>query len=414
MNVSGRKTMMTRYGLRWGWVVGFLLALGCAKRPEPARCTAPEDNPAHHFVRAMDNLEAGKLDEARTKLDRGFYCDETYGPVYSGQALLAAMQASRQTDKVYKQADVQRAHAALEQAKRLSKSPEDRFIYHTTALRVLTALRGDKWLEEAEEHWRRSQDLKVDEAKILYYEGREAATYFMGLAYFRGAHNFGRARDLFRQVLDAKRDGRWHAKADAAWNKADKVARATAGLTIGDVGQTIALQEEVSRGDLAALLIDELKIDKLFAGRIPVKSEVDKQRAAFTPADVLEHPFKQEVLGLMKWQVRGLEAEFDQTTQAYLFRPKEAVTRKQLAIVLEDIVIKLSGDEKLASAYLGHTTSPFPDVRATAAWFNAIMTAVTRNLMETELSGEFRPEAPADGAEVLLSLRVLKQRLHIN
>jgi len=28
----------------------------------------------------------------------------------------------------------------------------------------------------------------------------------------------------------------------------------------------------VSRGDLAALLIDEMKLDKLFAGRIPVRS----------------------------------------------------------------------------------------------------------------------------------------------
>jgi tetratricopeptide (TPR) repeat protein len=362
----------------------------------------------------MENLDAGKLDDARSKLERALYCDHTYGPLYSGQALLAAMQATRHTDKAYKQADIKRAQEVLEQAKRRSKSPEDRFVYHTTAIRVFTVLRNANWLEEAMDHWQRSQELKVDEAKIVYYEGREAATYFMGLGYLRGAHDFSRARALFRQVLDAKRDGRWHAKADAAWNKADKVSRATAGLTMRNVGKTIALQDEVSRGDLAALLIDELQLEKLFAGRMPIKSQVDKQRAPFTPADVMEHPLKQEVLGIMKWQVRGLEAEFDHTTQAYLFRPQHAVTRKQLAIVLEDVVIKLSGDEKLASAYLGYTKSPFPDVRATAAWFNAIMTAVTRNLMETELSGEFRPEVPADGAEVLLALRVLKQRLNIN
>jgi hypothetical protein len=51
-------------------------------------------------------------------------------------------------------------------------------------------------------------------------------------------------------------------------------------------------------------------------------------------------------------------------------------------------------------------------VGPTVSWFNAVMTVVTRNLMETTLAGEFRPNDPADGAEVLLATRVLKQRLN--
>jgi hypothetical protein len=235
----------------------------------------------------------------------------------------------------------------------------------------------------------------------------------MGMAYFRGAHDFSRARDLFRQVLDAKREGKWHEKSDTAWRKADKVSRATAGITIGDVGHKIALQDDVSRGDLAALLIDEVKIDKLFAGRIPVQSQVKAKQTSFTPADVLEHPFKHEILTLMKWNVRGLEPQYDPTTTANLFHPNQAVSRKALAIVLEDIVIKLTGDEQLASKFLGQDTSPVPDVTPTASWFNAAMTAVTRNLMEAGLSGEFRPNDTADGAEVLLAARSLKQRLNL-
>ncbi len=236
----------------------------------------------------------------------------------------------------------------------------------------------------------------------------------MGMAYFKGAHDFSRARDLFRQVLDTKRDSKWHEKADTAWRQADKVSRATAGLTVGNVGRKIALQEEVSRGDLAALFIDELKIDKLFAGRIPVASQAKQRQADFTPADVLKHQFKQEILTLMKWNVRGLEPEYDATTKANLFHPDKAVSRKALAIALEDVVIKLTGDEKLASKFLGQSTSPFPDVTPTVSWFNAVMTSVTRNLMEAGLSGEFRPDDAADGAEVLLATRMLKQRLNLH
>jgi tetratricopeptide (TPR) repeat protein len=413
MEVYHEEDMMRHHLRRWGWVTGLLLFAACARQADLPRCTAPEDNPQHHFVRGMESLEDEDLEAARSKFDRALYCDADNAPASSGRALLFALQASRQSIEGYQQADIKQALDALNTAKRHSHTPEERFIYHTTAIRVFSAIQGKKWLEEVEWHYRKSQELQVDERQLLYYEGREAAAYFMGVAYYRQAHNFRKARDLFRQVLDAKRDGRWHAKADMAWRQADKVARATAGITLGNVAQHIAIQDQVSRGDLAALLIDELKIDKLFAGRIPVVPQTNQEQAPFTPADVVEHPFKQEVLTVMKWNLRGLQPEFDPATQAPLFRPEAPVTRKALAIVLEDALIKLTGDEKLATAFLGQTTSPFPDVGPTLPWFNAVMTVVTRNLMETTLTGEFRPNDPADGAEVLLATRVLKQRLNL-
>jgi tetratricopeptide (TPR) repeat protein len=398
---------------RWIGLLGVLLFAACARQPELPRCTAPEDNPPHHYTRGMLSIESNNLDEARTKLNRAVQCDDRYAPAHAGLALVHALQTAHQANEGYRQADATQALAALKRAKRYSKTPEARFSYHTTAIRVHTALHGEDWLDDAKDHYRKSQELQPDESKLTYYQGREAATYFMGIAYFRGAHDFSRARDLFRQVLDTKREGKWHEKADTAWRKADKVSRATAGITIGNVALSIALQDDVSRGDLAALLIDEVKLDQLFAGRLPVQSQVDTKQAAFTPADVLEHPFKQEILTLMKWNVRGLEPQYDPTTTANLFHPNQAVSRKALAIVLEDIVIKLTGDEKLASKFLGQNASPCPDVTPTVSWFNAVMTAVTRNLMEAGLSGEFRPNASADGAEVLLATRMLKQRLNL-
>ena len=406
---------MQRYALHCGVLLGLVLLGACTQRPpQVARCTALGDNATQHVVRAMEALEADRLEVARGSVERALGCDETYAPAYTARALLYAVQAASHDDDAYRQTDTGRALEALEQAEEISATPEARFIYHTTAIRVFTHLQGEDWLAQAEQHFQDSQELSVDENALPYYRGREAATYFMGLAAFRGAHDVTRARALFRQVLDAKRGGRWHEPANTAWRQADKVARATAGITIGDVGRKIAIQTQVSRGDLAVLLVNELKIEQLFAGRIPVEAEVNERQAAFTPADITQHPFKPAVLALMKWQVRGLEPRFDQTTQAYLFQPDQPVTRKELAIVLEDVLIKLSGDETLASKFLGQDSSPFPDVQPTVAWFNAVMTVVTRDLMEAELSGEFRPDRPADGAEVLLALRVLQQRLNLS
>ena len=186
-----------------------------------------------------------------------------------------------------------------------------------------------------------------------------------------------------------------------------------AGITVGDVGKQIAVKDSVTRADLAALLIVEMKLDKLFAGRIPVKSQIDKMKAEFTPADMLNHPFKEEVLTIMKWKVRGLEPRYDGNTKAYLFMPKEPVLRGEMALILEDVLIKLTGDEKLATAYFGQDKSPFPDVKATSHFYNAVMNMTTRGIMEGELSGEFRVGASVDGAEAILAMRVLKQRMNI-
>ena len=67
----------------------------------------------------------------------------------------------------------------------------------------------------------------------------------------------------------------------------------------------------------------------------------------------------------------------------------------------------------MATKYVGEKTSPYPDIPVTVAWFNAILDVVNRGLMQPELSGEFRSDDFVDGAEALLAIRVLKQRLNI-
>ena len=274
-------------------------------------------------------------------------------------------------------------------------------------------IKGDQWLDRAEDAYREAMNQKIDEKLLDYYQGKEAAAYFMGLAYLDG-YEFRKAEDKFRETLAARKDGKWNEPADLAWKKTAKIVRAMGGITVGDVGKRIAVKANVSRGDLAALLIDEMKLDKLFAGRIPVKSQVDRMQAEFTPADVLNHPFKDEVLTVMKWKVRGLEPKFDETTKAYLFKVNDKVTRGEMAFILEDVLIKLTGDEKLATAFFGQDRSPFPDVKPISPFYNAVLNMTTRGIMEGELSGEFRINDSVDGAEAILAVRMLQQRMNIH
>lgn len=390
----------------------FILVFAAACSKPIARCTSPEDNPSHHYLAAMESLDKGKLDVASGKFERAVYCDEKFSPAYSGLAIVTAEKTKSQSDLKFKAVELERIKGYLKKADKFAESNEDRFEYLLAVMRVNTALKDKNWLDNVKNAFDDVKKIKIDEKKLIYYQGTEAADYFLGIAYLN-AMEFQKSRDKFADVLNMKRDGKWHEKADKSWKRVDKIVRAMAGITVGDIGKLIAVKESVTRADLAALLIDELKIDKLFAGRIPVQSQVDKMKAEFTPADIIDSPFKEEVLTIMKWKVRGLEPRFDTTTQAYLFKPAEPVVRHEMALILEDVLIKITGDEKIATAFFGHEKSPFPDVKTTMPWYNAVMNMTTRGIMEPEISGEFRSDASVDGAEALLAIRVLKQKLNI-
>jgi phage antirepressor YoqD-like protein len=387
----------------------FLFA-GCSG-PQ-VRSSSPEDNPQHHYLTGMTALENGKVALAQEKFERAIYLDERYAKAYAGLAIVSAEKVRELTDAGFRQVETDRIFENLKKAEKFADKTDDEFEYYIAKIRVHTLIKNKDWLDESEDAFKAGGKLKVDERALTYYQGTEALTYFIGVADLEGVE-FQKARDRFADVLNAKREGKWHEKADRAWKKTDKIVRAMSGITVGDVAKKLAVKDAVSRADLAALLIDEMKLEKLFAGRIPVASHVTGMKAEFTPADVVTHPFKEEILTMMKWNVRGLEPKFDETTQAYLFKPVDSVSRGEMAFIMEDVLIKLTNDEKIATAYFGQEKSPFPDVRNTSLFYNAVMNMTTRGIMEGELSGEFRVNDPIDGAEALLAVRVLKQRINI-
>lgn len=388
---------------------GALILSGCSTvKP---KCTAVEDNPSHHYQIGMKALEDGNITVAQEKFERALYCNEEFSIAHSGLAIVSAEKVKAQTDAGFKGIETERVAAELKKARKFADTPDQYFDYYIAVIRTNSIMKQKKWLADAEDAYEDGRKLNVDERNLTYYLGTEALPYFMGVAWLEG-REFQKARDSFSTVLNAKREGKWHEKADKGWKRVDKIVRAMGGITVGDVGKSIAIKETVTRADLAALIIDELKIDKLMAGRIPLAAQSAK-KAEFTPADMTTHPFKEEVLTLMKWNVRGMEPKYDETSRAYLFKPADPVTRGEMAFILEDVLIKLTGNEKIASAYFGQENSPFPDVKATSAFYNAVMNMTSRSIMESELSGEFRVNAPVDGAEALMAIRVLRQKINI-
>lgn len=387
----------------------FLLG-SCGEKQKAQMCTSPGDTPEHHYNVGMNLLEKDNYTEAEAKFKRSIECNQQFSPGYSGLAVANAMKASKMENVSYRDVEIKNVRDYLSKAKKTAKSEEDKFSYYASVIRVNYYLyNGKTSLEDAYDAYKEGKELKVDENKLIYYEGKEALDYFMGLVYIK-AGEFQKARDSFSAVLSAKRTSKWHSFADRQWKRVDKIARAVSGITIGDIGKKVAMKDSITRADLAAMLVDELKIDKVYAGKLGSNKVPSPE---FIPADIANHQFKQEILTILGLKVRGLEPVYDNTARAYLFKPDEVVKRGEFALILEDIMIKLTGDEKLARAYLGHEKSPFPDIRPTSVYYNAVMNVTSRGLMEPELSGEFRVNDPVDGAELILAIRVLKQRLNI-
>jgi len=122
--------------------------------------------------------------------------------------------------------------------------------------------------------------------------------------------------------------------------------------------------------------------------------------------DIENNWLKPSIDTVLKLHVRGLEAGPN-----HKFEPDKLITRAEFALMLEDILIKVSGDDKLATKYVG-SPSLFPDVRSDYYAFNAIMVVTSRGFIEADkATGEFKPNDPVSGADALLSIREFKNQL---
>lgn len=387
-----------------------ILFSACSSRL--AKCTLPEDNPQHHYIRGMEALEMREFDVAREKFDRLLYCEDDSSKGYGGLSIVAAEKSKLQSDAAFKNVETGKAYDNLNKADKFANNDEDKFDQAVASIRVQTLIKDKDWLDKAVDAHKYGSRLDPEEKKLVYYKGKEALNYFLGFAYYEG-YEFEKAKERFALVLNTKADGKWNESADRAWRKTDRIIRAMAGITVGDAGKKIALKQSLSRTDITYLLINELKVEQLFAGRSSASAKQEAMKDVFVPADIVNSPFRQEILSVIRLKLRGLEPRFDQTTMANLFKPADLVTRGEMALLLEDILIRVTGDEKIATAYLGHDKSPYPDIRTTSPYYNAVMNMTTRGIMDSgDWTGDFRLNDPVEGSEALIAIRMMRQKLN--
>ena len=368
-----------------------MLIVSCG--PKERVATSQMDTPEHHTYTGLKLLGEEKYADAQREFELAIQLDAKYSKGYTGIGLV----------KIYT-GDFDAALDYLKKGWNKANTDEDRIFVYVSRIRYYTQSKIEKkWLKLAKDQFDAVLELNPKYAP---------AYYFMGLAYKTGL-DFNMAGQMFTKVLELKSE--YVAEADTQWNFLQKVQRAMPGTA---TGKQIALVERLTRADAAALFMEELKIDVLYKKRTPKTFDTsfkDPEKAAASPVkitakDIADHPLRTDIEGILQLGVRGLENYPDGN-----FHPTELVTRATYAMMLEDILIKVTGDNSLATKFIG-TTSPFPDLRADLPYFNAIMAVTSRGIMEAKdmTTGEFAPLSPVAGVDALLIIRKFKDELKFN
>ncbi len=365
-----------------------LVVAGCGKKPVTP--TSLMDSPEYHYRNGLKYLDNDQIDDAMRSFDRAIALDPKSSLGYIGKGLAFG-----------KKGEFKPALENMSKAKGLDTGIEA----NIGMIRLLSMQRAKGWVSGAESEFKAAQKKDPNSARLHY---------FMGMAY-KAALDFDKAATMFKTVLEMNKE--FTVEANAEWSLIQKVQRAAPGT---ETGKKIALIDKIDRADIAALFDQEMNLGKLFTKRgvktydtsfkAPKEASTDMQTETVikmeTATDIADHWLKPSIDLVLKLQVRGLEAGPNHT-----FEPDKLITKGEFALMLEDILIKVSGDEKLATKFLG-ATSPFPDIRNDQYFFSAAMTAASRGFIEADkATGEFKPGDPVSGADALLSIREFKNQL---
>lgn len=281
-----------------------------------------------------------------------------------------------------------------------AKLDEEKVSCQVARIRIYTNDKRDKrWFLTTKEAFDAATKISLQNSDAYFY---------MGFAY-KDNLNFDEAGKMFQEVI-ALNDK--HVKeAEGELAQIQKVQKA---MAVTKTGRRIALEDQISRADCAALIMEEIKLEKVLnrqnpnADRDDFSDLKDKKSAPSkntTAKDIADNPLRVHIEGVLRLGIKGLGKYPDGT-----FRPDESVSRAAFAVIMADILEKLTGNAELAKPFQ-RSESPFKDVRMETPYYGAIMVVTSRGIMEKKNANaeEFVPLAPVSGAEALKSAKRLKE-----
>ncbi len=389
---------MSRYKYIQFTAFVFMCALLVSCAPKERKSTGIMDNPEHHYVTGKDLLDKGKIDEAQREFKLALELDSDYGPALAGKGLVQVKK------------DKEDGLDLIDDGIREADSDKEKIWCYTDKLRANLSL-GKSGIYSDSEMIRNSKKT-LDKSKLVDSEAG-GPYFYMGEIYLQ-ALEFRPAERMYAEVISLGEN--YSDQADKRWSLVQKATRAAPQTT---VGKEIVLVEEIDRADMAALLVRELHVQRFYTRTqkqekanfeepkgVQMKHEDLYKKIEVT--DIKDVPLRADIAKVIDMGVKGLQPYPDHT-----FRPQQPMTKAEVAMLYEDIIIRATGEESLATEYIGDE-SRFPDVPSSHYAFNAIMLCTTRGLLKADVrSGGFKPNSRVSGIDALLSIKKLKEMLRL-
>ena len=365
----------------------FFFGSSCMRNTNIAQ--SPFDNPDHHYRLGIQQIKNGDVEASKKSFSRAKALRHDFALADVGLALAALTQnefhsaekhiaiALRQDRKCFQ------AHIAAGKLKMLRG--------------IESKLPGNDWIQNSLKSFNQALKLSKNNPEILYN---------IGEAYLASG-NLNDSQIIFKSILNLNKE-LWSIKARKRLKFAQEIVRYAPGSTIG---KQIGLKAEISRAEMAILLIEELKLYHILEEKDTsfLSNHINSEVASSQHMRVPQHWANGWVNLILEIGVPGLGLFPDGD-----YHHDQDLSRVSCALIISFLIDSLSEKPKNLSAHFGEV-STFPDLKSDHYAYPASSIAVKLGLLNVKniRTGNFDPLGPVSGLEALGIIRRIQDEFRI-
>lgn len=353
------------------WLAFCFFALGgCSSQP-PFPETILE-TPELYVSNGFKLIKTGRVEDAEREFNSALRHDPRNYAAHGGLALAKAYKGERSE-----------ALTSMKRSASLARPGDEEYNVQVGWIRLHTILRDKEWVNEAEKAYSWACSTTKDHPDAYYH---------MGIAYKNG-YRIDESRKAFLKVVEIGKSLVREARSEL--RILEKIEGAE---PISELGRRLAVEERVTRAEMAGLFFHELKIHEIL--------NEDPAASRTRAPDIQNHPLRGSVEKVLTLNIKGLTVYGDGS-----FEPNETVTRAGFSIMMADIISRAVKDPALI-ARQASKGSPFPDVKEDAPYLGAILVCSEWGgdmQMENEM---FNPRGALAGYDAVLFIQKIRGRLH--
>jgi tetratricopeptide (TPR) repeat protein len=351
-----------------------LLCFLCSCGPHKIFLKQQISSPQYHVEIGMVLFELGKTKEAENEFWLALKRDPHLVKAYVGMALVEATNNKQQE-----------AFNFIKKAEEIAKDKEEIVNVNLGKIRVIYISYTPKFLPMAEKAFAQIMDITP---------GYPPAYFYMALVYEK-AFQFDKALSFLDKVLKSE-----NALVLRAYNEIDKITKIKKAQPLTNIGKEIGLKDAITRADMAALLVHELKLLQILEiphASLPIIRDISGER------------FTKEIIAIAPYHIDELSV----TVDGY-FDPQLKITKASFCEILQDLYIRISGNKSLRNRFK-NIRSPYKDLDPRAPYYNACILGLIKGfvLPKDRLNKKFGPLSPVSGADALVGLKRLRIELRI-